>query len=100
MLAQIAHEKQPPPKILIVHEFESDMIYNKEQIKPLPGVDVVIDMDGFGSPEAKIVNYEIFVRDELIEFGGIKLFYKQDDPLLTPEQIVALDPSPVVVIYQ
>lgn len=100
MLAQIVAEKGLPSKILIVHQFEEEMILNKGAISPLPGVDIVIDMDGFGGQEAKIANYEHFVRDELIEYGGIKLFYRQDDPLLTPEQIVALDPPPLVVIYQ
>jgi hypothetical protein len=100
ILSRIVREKQLPSKMLIVHQFESDMIYNKEQIQPLPGVDVVIDMDGFGGQDAKITNYNLFVRDQLIEYGGIKLFYKQDDPLLSAEQIVALDPPPLVVIYQ
>lgn len=99
-ISQIVRDKGLPPKVVIVHQFESDMILNKQLIKPLPGVDVVIDMDGFGTPEAKIGNYNYFVRDQLVQYGGIKLFYKQDDPLLTPEQVVALDPPPLVVIYQ
>ena len=76
------------------------MIFNKDQITPVPGVQFVLDMDGFGGAEAKIGNYGHFVRDELIEFGGIKLFYKQDDPMPTPAEIVALDPPALVVIYQ
>jgi len=100
MLSQIVAEKQIPSKILILHQFETEMIYNKDAIKPLPGVDIVLDMDGFGSPDAKLGNYDHFVTQELIEYGGIKLFYRQDDPLLTPEQIVALDPPALVVIYQ
>ncbi|RIK46899.1 MAG: hypothetical protein DCC58_01585, partial [Chloroflexi bacterium] len=99
-LSELVAEKNLPSKILIVHQFEEEMILNKSAIKPLPGVDIVIDMDGFGSPEAKVQNYHHFVRDELVEYGGIKLFYRQDDPLLTPEEIVALDPPPLVVIYQ
>jgi hypothetical protein len=100
MLAEIVREKNLPSKILIVHQFEHEMISNKQLITPVEGVDIVIDMDGFGSPEAKLTNYDIFVRQELIEYGGIKMFYKQDDPVLTPEQIVSLDPPPLVVIYQ
>lgn len=100
MLSQIATDKQLPSKILILHQFESEMIFHKDAIKPLPGVDIVLDMDGFGGQEAKLGNYTHFVTDELIEFGGIKLFYRQDDPLLTPEQIVALDPPALIVIYQ
>jgi hypothetical protein len=100
MLAEIAREKDIPNKILVVHQFEQEMIYNKDQIHPVEGVDFVLDMDGFGGAGAKIENYDIFVRQELIEYGGIKLFYKQDDPLLTPAEIVALEPSPLFVVYQ
>jgi hypothetical protein len=100
ILSDIATNHNLPNKILIVHQFEREMIYNKEAITPLPGVDFVLDMDGFGSPEAKIGNYNIFVTQELIEFGGIKLFYKQDTPVIDPATIVGLDPPPMVVIYQ
>jgi len=100
LLAQIVAEAGIPPKMLIVHQFEEEMIFNKDQITPVAGVQFVLDMDGFGGTEAKVGNYGHFVRDQLIEFGGIKLFYRQDDPLLTPAEIVALDPPALVVIYQ
>lgn len=100
LVAQIVAEAGIPPKVLIVHQFEEDMIYNKDKITPVAGVQFVLDMDGFGGTEAKVGNYGHFVRDQLIEFGGIKLFYRQDDPLLTPAEIVALDPPALVVIYQ
>jgi hypothetical protein len=99
-LSDLVRDKGLPSKVLIVHQFEEDMITNKNLIAPLPGVDIVLDMDGFGGPNAKLQNYALFVQDQLIEYGGIKLFYKQDDPLLTPEDIVALDPPALVVIYQ
>jgi hypothetical protein len=100
LLAEIVRENNLPAKILMVHQFEDEMIYNKDVITPVPGVNFVLDMDGFGSPEAKLTNYDHFVRDQLIEYGAIKMFYRQDDPLLTPEVIVSLDPPPLVVIYQ
>jgi hypothetical protein len=100
MLSEISTSKGIPPKILVVHQFESDMVYNKDAITPLPGVDIILDMDGFGGKDEKIGNYGVFVRDELIEYGGMKLFYKQDTPLLTPAEIVALDPPALLVIYQ
>jgi len=100
LVSQIVAEAGIPPKMFIVHQFEEDMIFNKHLITPVPGVQFVLDMDGFGGVEAKTGNYGHFVRDQLIEFGGIKLFYRQDDPLLTPAEIVALDPPAVVVIYQ
>jgi hypothetical protein len=100
MIAEIVREHNIPPKVLVVHQFENEMIYHKDVITPVPEVQFVLDMDGFGLEEAKIGNYHHYVRDELIQFGGIKLFFKQDVTLMTPETIVNLDPPPVLVIYQ
>lgn len=100
MVSDIVAEYNLPSKIVMVHQFETEMIYNKDVIVTRPGVDFVLDMDGFGSPGPKLENYDIFVRQQLIEYGGIKMFYQQDDPLLDPATIVSLDPAPLVVIYQ
>lgn len=100
MISQIVAEHKLPSKMVIVHQFEKDMIYNKDAIAPVDGVDFVLDMDGFGGPDAKLGNYNTFVKQQLIEYGGIKLFYQQDQPLLDPQTLVSLDPPPLVVIYQ
>ena len=99
-LADISAANGLPPKILIVHQFREDMIGNKEQLAPVPGVQLVIDADGFGAPALKTDVYNILVRDEPVEFAGVKLFYKQDKPLMTPAEILALNPSPDLIIYQ
>jgi hypothetical protein len=100
ILAALAEEQGIPPKILIVHQFNVFMISNKEQIEPVPGVQLVIDADGFGTPEEKRASYEVVITDSEIEFNGFKLFYQQDEPLMTAEDVLALDPAPDVVIYQ
>lgn len=100
MLAQVVTQNNLPDKILVIHQFRDDMLPDKQRIQPAPHVQLVIVMDGFGAPGAKTGNYQIFVHDELIQYGGIKLFYKQDKPLLRPEEVVALDPPPLVIIYQ
>jgi len=99
-LAQMANDLGLPPKILVVHQFREDMIGNKPALRPMPGVQLVIDADGYGAPELKTAIYNILVRDEPVEFAGIKLFYKQDVPLMTPAEILGLTPSPDVIIYQ
>lgn len=100
VLAEISAEQGIPPKMLIVHQFREDMIQGKEQLTPVPGVQLVIDADGYGSPELKTAVYNFLVRDEPVEFGGVKLFYKQDVPLMTAQEILALVPAPDVIIYQ
>ncbi len=100
MLQDIVTQNGLTDKVLVIHQFRDDMLPDKSEIKPVPHVQIVTVMDGFGAPGAKAGNYGIFVRDQLIQYGGIKLFYKQDVPLMTPTDIVNLDPSPLVVIYQ
>ena len=100
VLAEISAENGIPPKMLIVHQFREDMIQGKEQLAPIPGVQLVIDADGYGGPELKTAVYNFLVRDEPIEFAGVKLFYGQDVPLMTAQEILALVPAPDVIIYQ
>jgi len=99
-LAEISATNGIPPKMLIVHQFREDMIRGKNQLAAVPGVQLVIDADGYGAPELKTAVYNFLVRDEPIEFAGVKVFYGQDVPLMTPQEILALVPAPDVIIYQ
>jgi hypothetical protein len=99
-LVGISEQYNVPPKILIVHQFDLSMIEDKDQIQPVAGVDLVIDMDGFGPPDLKQGTYDVVITQAPIEYNGVKLFYGQDVPLMTPEEVLALDPSPDLIIYQ
>ena len=100
MLADLVIEKDLPPKVLIVHSFKARMLTNLHLVQSVPQVQVVVNMDGFGSQALKRNSYRVCVRNRPVAFAGIKLFYKQDTGLMSPEQVLALDPVPHVVIYQ
>jgi hypothetical protein len=89
-----------PPKVLIVHQFRLDMLPDKRNVQASPSVDVVLNMDGFGSQSLKISSYRAVMRQGPLEFAGVKLFYRQDTNLFTPAQVMALTPKPSVVVYQ
>lgn len=76
------------------------MIENKDQVVPVAGVQLVIDSDGWGTPADKRATYDAVIGCCPIEFDGVKLFYQQDVPLMTPEEVLDLDPVPDVIIYQ
>lgn len=104
-LAKFVDEHQLPPKILIVHRFTEDMVTNYKQIKPLPEVEVVMQMDGWGGPARKINTYNTVINPEPVQFTGFKLFYKNDlkeEPprLMTPEEVLRLTPAPIFIQYQ
>jgi len=93
-------EQTGQPKILVIHQFDDRMIVNKDAIQDYPQVYLVWDADGFGGPGAKTGDYVQYLHEPGFEYGGIKLFYNYDTPLMTPEQVMALAPPPAYVIYQ
>jgi hypothetical protein len=104
-LAQIVRTNNLPPKILLVHRFTEGMVTNAQNIKPLPEVQLVMDMDGWGFPAKKINTYNAVVTQEPVQFAGIKLFYKNDTKppstgLLSTTTIMSLMPAPIYVQYQ
>lgn len=99
-LGALVTQGKLPPKVLIIHRFREDMLTNAADILLDPRVQVVIDMDGFGSPSAKRSSYNAYVRAERVQFTGAKLFYDLDAPLWSPQDVLGLDPKPSVVIYQ
>ncbi len=100
ILSNLVREKNLPPKILIVHQFKEDMIIGKQDLVPFPGVQVVIESDGFGKPSLKKQVYRILITNDTYEYSGIKHFYRQDTPVMTAAETLALDPSPHLIIYQ
>jgi hypothetical protein len=99
-LADLAQELGIPPKVLIVHQFTENMIANKDQLAPVPGVQLVVEFDGWGSPDLKRTGYAATIGQMPAEYNGIKLFYGQDQPLMTPREVLDLSPVPDIVIYQ
>lgn len=89
-----------PPKVLVVHRFTQRMLTNYDRITVDPRVQVVIDMDGFGARPLKRSVYRDFVVKEPVQFTGFKLFYKNDQPMMTPDQVLSLSPVPVYIQYQ
>jgi hypothetical protein len=93
-------EETDEHKILVIHQFDDRMATNKDAIQDYALVDLVWDADGFGGPGAKVGDYHQYRDEGGFEYGGFKIFYNYDSPVLTPGQVMALDPPPAYVIYQ
>ena len=104
VLAQLVDSLKLPPKMLIVHRFTRKMLTDAKGIKLDPRVQVVINMDGWGQPWLKYDSYRAYVEAEPVQFTGFKLFYHNDtkkgDPLLTPPEVLMLNPKPLYIQYQ
>jgi hypothetical protein len=100
LLASMIEKKKLPPKLLLVHRFTQGMLTRSAAVKLDPRVQVVMVMDGYGSPALKRTAYRIAIRDDPVQYAGLKLFYKNDRPQMTPREALTLTPGPSVIIYQ
>jgi hypothetical protein len=100
MLTDVVQRMKIPPKVLVVHRFTEGMLTNADKIIRDPHVQVVIDMDGFGPPALKRSTWRHVIQRDPVQYTGFKLFYKNDKPMLTPEQVIGLYPSPLYIQYQ
>jgi hypothetical protein len=89
-----------PPKILVIHRFRKPMLTHPDDIVLDPKVQVVIDMDGFGTPSIKFGSYKKYVYESPVQFTGWKQFFRQDVPHTEISDILKLTPAPVYIQYQ
>jgi hypothetical protein len=103
-LAELVKKYKLPPKVLVIHRFTRNGLTNHRSIILRPEVQTVINMDGWGAPWLKRDTYKTYVVSEPVQFTGFKLFYHNDtkkgDPLLTPKDVLKLNPQPVYIQYQ
>ena len=106
--AYLVEQNLPGKRMLVVHQFTSAMIRQRDVINT--GFDQVIlvhTADGFGSPALKRYAYGHNAKATNIPVKGFKLFFESkvpgagwDTPLMLPEEVLALDPLPLVIMYQ
>ncbi len=104
-LQSLVQKNNLPPKILVVHRFTGPMVTGYKNITPLPEVQIVMDMDGWGFAAKKINTYNTVITAEPVQFTGFKLFYKNDlkppsTRMLTPTEVLNLTPAPSFIQYQ
>jgi hypothetical protein len=99
-LREIVVRTGGPSKVLVVHQFRADMLTNPEQFEVMDGVEISIDMDGWGPPHPKVAGYEAYALASYSARPAFKLFEQWDEPMMTPAEVMAMSTPPAYVIYQ
>jgi len=103
-LSKLVEEKHLPPKVFVVHRWTRKMVSNASKIALDPRVQIVMDMDGWGPPWLKFDSYRDYEVAEPVQFTGFKVFFHHDmrkgDALLTPRELLRLQPRPLYIQYQ
>ena len=105
LLQDLVTKENLPPKVLVVHRFRRNMLTGYRKIELDPRVQLVINMDGWGTPAQKRDSYREYVWKYPVEYTGFKLFYKNDrrlkgSTMMSPADVLALEPKPIYIQYQ
>ncbi len=124
-LSALVQARHLPPKIFILHQYQfaenpayegycanAKAAEGWQNLHLNPGVQIVVNDDGVGAAQyggnaAKIEDYKAFDADQRIQFPGLKMYYyhpgiqptNYDTVLMRPEDVVALDPTPLLIMY-
>jgi hypothetical protein len=99
-VADLVKKNDLPEKLFLVHQFRLDMLPDRQNIVPRPGLATVFHADGFGPQKEKREVYAALKLPGPPFHIGFKLFYKADTNLMTPTQAMALRPQPDLITYQ
>lgn len=100
LMSKQARELDLPQKLLIVHQFTEDMIRNDDKLRRFPKVALVLNADGFGTPELKRGTYDQLAPRDQPPYAGFKLFFAEDTLLMSAQDVLALRPRPKIVVYE
>jgi hypothetical protein len=124
-LSALVQAQHLPPKIFILHQYQfaENPAYDGycgnakaaegwQNLHLNPGVQIVVNDDGvgaaaYGGNAAKIEDYQAFDANQRIQYPGLKMYYyhpgiqplNYDTVLMTPAQVIALDPTPLLIMY-
>lgn len=108
MDAYIREHNIPGIRMLVVHQFADKMIQARQTVvSHRDRVILIHTADGFGSPQMKKSTYQRNANASNMPVKGFKLFFKSDfplagfdAPLMSPAEVMQLDPRPSLIMYQ
>lgn len=103
-LAGLVKEHRLPEKVMLYHQLHLSIVKNETALVSRPGVVLVKSIDGIGSAKDKTKTFNMIVAQTPKNVHvGFKLFYVEDKrsgPLMTPAEVMALQPAPEYVLYE
>lgn len=103
-LDDLVEENDLPQKALVYHQVHRGVVGNPDAIGEYDNVVVINSVDGIGAPSDKIATYTNVIADKPDQVvAGFKLFFAEDaalGPLMTPDEVLAIDPEPEYILWE
>lgn len=99
---QVTKDNNLPQKLLLLHQFQLQMLRDKDQIQQRADLAMMIHADGFGPRQLKLDVFKVLDIQPPF-FVGFKLFYdpKLDKNIFSPQELLQiLMPPPDMISYQ
>lgn len=98
-LADIVARHGLPEKVLVLHQFQAQMIRDRHRIQPRDGLAITVHMDGFGTRDQKLESSGIVRADPPLH-NGVKVFVERDTQPFTLGELLRMDPPLSYMSYQ
>jgi hypothetical protein len=101
-LAALVKHHHLPQKLLLLHQFRSDMYHHRQKIDTSrQQLAYAIQMDGQGTQSQKLSTWHAITKHAppRVHFGW-KNFYDEDHPTRSPKATMQLKPKPWYISYQ
>lgn len=98
-LATLQQRHRLPQKLLLLHQFRSDMITRIGSVQPRRSLAMVQHVDGFGTPGQKLATYDAVAFPQRFRMG-FKLFLDEDTDLMDSTAVHRIRPKVRFVSFQ
>jgi hypothetical protein len=99
-LAGLVRDHRLPPKLVVIHQFQDETIIDGHAAQNVDEVELVVNMDAYGALHDKDKKYRRYAERPYSERDSYNIFLKQDERILSEEEVLQLSPQPDVVFYQ
>jgi hypothetical protein len=103
-VSELVAEEDLPEKVIVFHQVHESVVTDEDDLGEHPGVEVIKSVDGIGARSDKESTWDRVIAGTPDHVRpGFKLFFDEDTrhgPLMTPEQVLALEPLPEYVLYE
>jgi hypothetical protein len=104
-LSKLAQDGDLPEKALVFHQVNRYVVKDEPELREHPRVTIIKSVDGLGPKAAKIETYnKLMEKMSPRVHAGFKLFFDEDrrngGRLMTPGEVMALEPVPEYVMYE
>ncbi|MEJ5928209.1 MBL fold metallo-hydrolase [Corynebacterium sp. H128] len=100
-LAQLTRDNDLPQKPFVLHQFQLQMIRDRENMQFHDELATVLHVDGHGSEGDKLATWEAVKQDlDPRVFLAWKNFHDEDTPMFDTQRTMGVSPRPWLVTYQ